>query len=1773
MSNKTERILSYLPGTFHPSFRRSALQAFVGTFGSELLSAENSLAAVMQAHWVDHADRGTKELDDLICLASLYGLGPRDYEGVEEFREHLKRYIRTFLEGSVTVQGILRTAAESLGIRIADDYEDLDTWWSHGDYYERVTIMPRGDDAAELIFGKKEVRASGSPASRASIRGAVDLSGGVDLRGASRLKIKVDTDAPVDIDLDDKNDLSSVNLVRLEKAINNKLTKIIASPDGPYLVLASPLSGPGSRLEILNTDANDDAANRILGLAPSVYRGSEASPAEVIGIPDLNGGIDLSNDRYLRLVIDGNHIAEIDCGSSDPGKRTPGQICDAINSALGTNLARSENNHIRLTSTTMGSGSTISFGKPAAQDATKCLFGDVSNFYKGLNARSAEVTGTLDLSTGADLSKVSNIRLKINGIGMSINCAGEDPAHTNLDEIAKAINQAFGFKPASHNGSIIKLTSPTVGSTSEIVLEVPAEGDATENIFGIPQRIFTGHEASEARITSESGLRAEMTGVRDLSKGVDLSKGSNIKLKINGLENPKPINCAGKDPANTNLDEIVTAINQAFGFKPACHNGTFIKLMSPTTGPSSDIALVAPTEGNATENIFGDPILSRVIDLRACRWLNLGVDGKSPVEIDLPAKILSLEDLTKAINTASGLDIASHDGTHLILTSQRSGASSSIAIEPMESTQQRRFVTRAAIIDDAAQSIFGFIKRDAVGEPALNARITGKVDLRSGVDLRDNRYLRLAVDGHTAVDIDCAVPRPRAKSIGDIMDAINNGLGSNSKVATHDGRHLILTSPSAGAGSQIAFEQPRATDALDTILGIEPGVYKGKSPTGVRFVGTVNLGKGVGLEAGAAIKLGIDGASPVEIVISEDAGQKYNDQIVTAINTKLGISIASLDGEQISLKSSLTGSSSRISFEMPDGPDATRTVFGISPPRAYQGVDASPARIIGIRDLFGTTINLTRARYLRLRVDESEMLDVDCGSTANDPASSNLGDVVKSINENPALKALGTIASDDGSHLILTSPKTGSSSQIVLEHNTLGDARTLLLGEVDNIIRGKDPKPAMIEGMVDLLGPVNLGQRSVLRLEIDGGRPVDIDVAGAAPEMTSLDEIEAAINSALKSNIAGHTDDSRIKITSPTAGEESRISIQPLRYLELIEYPPKETKWPDKAPRDVRHGESWSIDNSGAADVFAEVQINAPHGVAGPVLVNETLGWQLRLLAVMGAGETAVIKHDAMHGLNAEICSLDGTRNPVPAGKIMAGPAGSQVSVPFKGDHFLTGTDDQGSQIQLNNPLASKLVILQALTPGSGQKLAVSVTETDLTSIGSGYTTDDKGPIDIRLLGRLHADGLDFRLDDIKDVLIAHLRAGVGAELEAHLGRAVAVTGRICKEDNVMIAREVADLFDVKISGPDGTAKETYQGVTIGVGSDPGSLIRWINAGSDLVNDAGSNLVKAEELDKGLVLRLPRGRSDWGYMDCRSARFNQAKFNKAHYAGGRCYSRGIFDISSFSPQESKKQRSADHEHSDRGSLDHDSIVSVFASSGQDVDPPVGITFVWTSYLPGAFVVNLPADLPARFGARFNEARFGQRPGDGGEPKAEVYTGVVAEPNDDPDYIVDRINGTKDPKAASKLVRANRVDRVPLGWEAVRMPFREPRFLTKGRKDVNACIYLAVDQFKGYINISAQETGKYGNEIAVTARQAGVGMYDVSIIYGGARFENACSVVRGDGKGIGQRTCKKAKQEVGGKATQDDGLPALIKDLLKPGTIGILQAKAAGTSADVTRNRT
>jgi hypothetical protein len=317
----------------------------------------------------------------------------------------------------------------------------------------------------------------------------------------------------------------------------------------------------------------------------------------------------------------------------------------------------------------------------------------------------------------------------------------------------------------------------------------------------------------------------------------------------------------------------------------------------------------------------------------------------------------------------------------------------------------------------------------------------------------------------------------------------------------------------------------------------------------------MDLSQGIDLAANSNIKLGLDGDEPAEIgLCGPEPCRKTLDEIVVAINIKLGFSLANHDGRRIALTlpPSPDGIKTReLVFAVPSGSDATNAIFGIEPLRSYRSSASAPAVITGTKDL-SQSVDLSKKRYLQLSIDDGKMQAVDCAERAANPMAVQLKDVEEAINA----VFQNTATHDDFNHLVIKSRKTGRAGCITLERYVSGDARQSLLGSVEDVTSGSDPAPAEITGEADLHRPIDLRARSLLRLKVDGERPVDIDVAGSAPEMTFLDEIVAAINNSYP-NLAAATGDLRLKLTSPTCGDESSISLLPLRYLELQEYPPK----------------------------------------------------------------------------------------------------------------------------------------------------------------------------------------------------------------------------------------------------------------------------------------------------------------------------------------------------------------------------------------------------------------------------------------------------------------------------------------------------------------------------------------------------------------------------------------------------------------------------------------
>jgi hypothetical protein len=1304
---KTDRILGYLPATYRPTPQRSALRATVGAFGGELQQAENQLAEVMQSHWVDYADRGATVVHDLELIAALYGLAPRDDETVEEFREHLKRYVRTFLEGTVTVQGILRVAAETLGLTIADRADELDAWWKRaGD--ELVTHDLDQIDAATMLLGVAAVDERGTAARRAHITGTPDLSAGVDLREHRFLYVVVDDGTPDVVDLSqDAPDPAAVTLDHIVSRLVEVTGLPIAHALDARLVVNSLTLGPMSRLEL--REGPDDAATAVLGLLPLSYRGRDATSAEVTSV-DLSAGVDVQDARYLRLLIDGTHLAEIDIAGADPALTFLDEIRDAVNTALGVDVAAHDGRILTLRSPTTGITSTIAFQRPAAQDAAARLFGDPRPLFLGSDPQPAVVTGSVDLADGVDLGELSLLRLRVDDLPtVTIDCAGAVPEHTHLDEVIAAINTGLGAEVAGRDGTRLRLRSPATGDLAEVALD-PLTNDAAPRLLGIPPRLAAGSAATVANVT----------GTESLVAGVSLSARHTIEVAVDG---------AG-----------------------------FVR-----------------------------------IDLRA--------GGAASATI-------SLDDVVARISAALGDDIATHDGEHLILRSRDAGGGSRITVRPLTEEHRRRFVTRAYVTGEAARTVLGVDAASGRGDDAGRASITGDRDLSRGVDLSVARYLRIAVDDAAAVDVDCAGPRPRATLIEDVVTRINAALAS--EVAAHDGVHLTLTSPTAGAGSRIAFETPQAQDARGLLLGVPPGTARGTNATGVSFVGVEDLAAGVDLPAGAAMKIGIDGADPVEVVLTgEEPAHRSLGALAAAVNVALG-DVAGHDGTHLAIVSPSTGAGSSITFETPAGTDVTGTLLGISAPRTYHGADAQRARLVGAVDIAGP-LALDVQRYLSVSVDGDDAVNVDFG-TAPDPTAITLDEVVAAINT----QLQAAVAEREGARLVLRSRATGTSGRVTVGTFTAGDAREQILGPaVAPVTEGSDPQPATVTGTVDLLGPADLSRRSVLRISVDGGAPRDIDVAGASAAQSSLDEIVAAID-AVFPGVAAPTADRRLQLASRTSGTESRLDVLPVRSLEVLEYPPV---WRRLDPRAVRHGDRFPVDNTAAGATIVELEWSAPQGNGGAALVNASRGWIVRLLRPLSAGERAYIRRGPDGRVGGEIVGASGP-SPVPARDIHAGPIGAWAAVPFAEPRVVPGT---GLQLVDDGSPRGDLLIAR----GEGDVL-VEVAEAAVDETGPYEFTGEDGD-EVEVMGRLAAVDDTWHLEDGAGTERVALRAGPGVSFGERAGAVVSVRGPYHVGDEpYVLVQSLHRRFDVEVwPAADPTNRETYASVTIGGSTDDMTSLVW----------------------------------------------------------------------------------------------------------------------------------------------------------------------------------------------------------------------------------------------------------------------------------------------------------------------------------------------------------
>lgn len=205
--------------------------------------------------------------------------------------------------------------------------------------------------------------------------------------------------------------------------------------------------------------------------------------------------------------------------------------------------------------------------------------------------------------------------------------------------------------------------------------------------------------------------------------------------------------------------------------------------------------------------------------------------------------------------------------------------------------------------DDATRRLFGFSSKKDEGSLPQPATFVGTIDLSDGIELSYSSKIKLGIDDGDAKEIVlCEDQAATQKTLVEIVKIINGALALN--VASHDGKNLILTSPSTGSASQIRFLVPKHStdDVTERIFGIiPPKVYEGTVKA--QIVGIVDLSQGVDLSMERFITLSIDGYSPKLIdCAGAIPAQTKPDEVVTAINNAMDMIVAAYDQTENALK-------------------------------------------------------------------------------------------------------------------------------------------------------------------------------------------------------------------------------------------------------------------------------------------------------------------------------------------------------------------------------------------------------------------------------------------------------------------------------------------------------------------------------------------------------------------------------------------------------------------------------------------------------------------------------------------------------------------------------------------------------------------------------------------------------------------------------------------------------------------------------------------------------
>jgi phage tail sheath protein FI len=435
--------------------------------------------------------------------------------------------------------------------------------------------------------------------------------------------------------------------------------------------------------------------------------------------------------------------------------------------------------------------------------------------------------------------------------------------------------------------------------------------------------------------TTSSTTRSDkptFTGRVDLSgDDKDLSNVSRIKLQIDNVV--REIDCAKdvSDDSNVTASQIIANINAAFAddfteaiaSKISEDGKDYIRIDSPTATEESQIIFTAPSEKDATYDIFGlqesswevksqSKTMALTYGLGAYGLptadvaLTMALGEGLPVTVTIPATTTLME-AVKLINVSTLGEIAYTDGAHLILmvkdkdiTIRRPDAASRTGINEIFGTEFYSYVHEET---DPEKTVI--IKGEAMGTGNVHGQLKLKIDkVKSFI---------VDIDATTGSATDNA-----AEIAANINEAYQKASKSKKKIAASDGDQVVVNSIATGTDGRIIVSSHTGDDMAGAIFVTaheknadgDDFIITAESQSIAILDGDGHLrSEGIGTDlAGQALRLSAD-SDPVQFTVTTGDPETF-EKFLEELSTKTDLN------HKLLAKVFVDGADEKISFHM-----------------------------------------------------------------------------------------------------------------------------------------------------------------------------------------------------------------------------------------------------------------------------------------------------------------------------------------------------------------------------------------------------------------------------------------------------------------------------------------------------------------------------------------------------------------------------------------------------------------------------------------------------------------------------------------------------------------------------------------------------------------------------------------------------------------------------------------------------------------------------------------